>query len=114
MFWWWPSFPSYAHGWSAVLMFAALAGAALGNGLGHNRHGGRSTTHRRWYVFVGAAMLVVGLVYVVTWVTGHQWSYEIFEVEAGEIGLFVVFWVIQSLERWRWTVRPAAAGSARS
>lgn len=107
-FWWWPSLPEYAHGWSAVAFFAALGSAALANGLGHRIGTGTRSRHSRWYLTVGAAMLLVGIGYVGTALTDHQWSHEVLEVEAVEIVLFTIFWIIQSVERWNWTVAPPA------
>ncbi len=110
-FWWWPSFPKYAHGWSAAAMFAALGVAALVNGLGHNVAAKARSTFSPAYIVVGVVMLVVGIGYMATSLTHHQWSHEVLEVEGVEITLFVVFWIVQSVERWNWTVSPSGSPS---
>jgi hypothetical protein len=110
-FWWWPSFPKYAHGWSAAAMFAALGLAALVNGLSRPVASKARSTYGPSYLAVGVVMLVVGIGYMATSLTHHQWSYEVLEVEAVEITLFVVFWIIQSVERWNWTVSPSGSPS---
>ena len=56
-------------------------------------------------------MLVVGIGYMATSLTNHQWSHEVLEVEGVEITLFVVFWIVQSVERWNWTVSPSGSPS---
>jgi hypothetical protein len=108
LFWWWKALPDYAHGWSAAAMFAALGLAAVGNGANSKT----PRKHAYWYLGVGITMLVVGIVYKVTSIWSVQWSHEVLEVEALEILLFVVFWVIQSRERWNWTVARPGSGAA--
>jgi hypothetical protein len=106
LYWWWKSFPDYAHGWSAAAMFAALGAAAVGNGVNSKT----PRRHARWYLGVGIGMLIIGITYKVTSIWNVQWSHEVLEVETLEISLFVLFWIIQSRERWNWTVaRPSSA-----
>ncbi len=107
MFWWWPDLVNYAHGWSAVAMFAALGAAALVNGLGHKVSVTTRSRYSPWYIAVGTVMLLIGFGYAVTALTKTQWSHEVLQVEGIEITLFVIFWVIQSFERWNWTVSPS-------
>ncbi len=67
------------------------------------------STHATSYLIVGILMWGVGIGFVVTSIGHFQWSHEVLEVEAVEILLFVVFWAIQSRERWYWTVAPPAS-----
>ncbi len=106
---WWTSFATHAHGWSAAAMFAALGAAALVNGLGHHVSPRIGSTHATSYLIVGILMWGVGIGFLVTSIGHLQWSHEVLEVEAVEIFLFVVFWAIQSRERWYWTVAPPAS-----
>jgi hypothetical protein len=94
-----------AHGRAAVAMFGFLAAAALGNGLGHV-FGGPQSRYWLWYLVVGVLMPAAGLLMLI-----GSWPYRVFAVEAIEITLFVVFWLIQSLERWHW-MEPAAPQAA--
>jgi hypothetical protein len=94
------------HPWAACAMFAFLAIAALidcgfGLVLGHT---GR--VYAILYGIVGTAMLVFGVGFII--LHAHSRSsfggHLVLLIEAVEIFLFVVFWVIQTIERWDQTV----------
>ncbi len=103
--WWWYASGRIIklHGWSAVVMFAALAVASLASGisLGRIKNVGRKPKHWRWYervyVTVGVLMVVLGVV-IDRW--PGRWAHRTLVEELIEISLFVVMWVVQSVERW--------------
>jgi hypothetical protein len=109
---WWSSFVNHAHDLSAGAMFGALGVAALVNGVGHRDVPGSRSTYAPWYLVVGILMLTIGVAFVVTLLGHMQYSHELLEVEALEIALFVVFWGVQSRERWHWTVAPPASSES--
>jgi hypothetical protein len=94
------------HARAACAMFLLLAGAALTNcvlGLlkGH--------THKAFaliYGGVGAAMIGAGLWFIIVRANSHNSSksHLVLIIEAIEISLFVVFWGVQTIERWNETV----------
>jgi len=99
LYWWWDGFATGSHGIAAVVMFVFLALAAVGNGV----RGMRASTRSRygpWYLGVGIAMAVVAIATQIP----RDWDHRVLVLEALEVVLFVVFWLIQSRERWHRTV----------
>ena len=102
-----------AYGWvlqsherAAYTMFAFLALAAGANTWSGFKQKNTTRAYAWTYGAVGAAMVVVGLVFVVlqhidrSILGGHL----ILSIEAAEILLFVIFWSVQTVERWNGTV----------
>jgi hypothetical protein len=99
------------HALAALAMFGFLALAAIVNCvLGIKR---AKTTKDKWYArtygIVGGSMLFFGGLFVV-YRQIFAWSFlgehVVLYIEAVEIFLFVVFWVIQTVQRWNATVGP--------
>jgi hypothetical protein len=94
------------HARAAMAMFVFLAIAALSNGiLGMVKHYTKAG-YAVVYIVVGAAMLVSGAVFV-----GYQLidksafhGHIVLVIEIVELGLFVTFWAMQTVERWNETV----------
>jgi hypothetical protein len=94
------------HARAAMAMFVFLAIAALSNGiLGMVKHYTK-VGYSVVYIVVGAAMLVSGAVFV-----GYQLidksafhGHIVLVIEIVELGLFVTFWAVQTVERWNETV----------
>jgi hypothetical protein len=103
--WWWYSSGRIIklHGWSAVFMFAALAVASLASGvsLWRIKNVNRKPKHWKWhvgvYLSIGALMVVLGVV-IDRW--PGPWAHRTLVQELVEISLFVVMWLVQSIERW--------------
>lgn len=103
--WWWYASRRIIrlHGWSALVMFSALAVASLASGISLRRIKDPSRKPKRWrwhervYVTVGVLMIVVGVV-IDRW--PGRWDHRTLVQELVEISLFVVMWVVQSVERW--------------
>ncbi|MDE3087224.1 MAG: hypothetical protein KGJ77_10720, partial [Acidobacteriota bacterium] len=95
----------HGHACAACAMFVFLAAAAGTNSV----VGFRDRTGRvyAWtYGIVGMAMVVAGVLFVV--LQGHDQTalggHLVLTIEVVEIGLFVVFWALQTVERWTETV----------
>jgi hypothetical protein len=99
LFWWWDGFATGSHGIAAVVMFVFLAMAAVGNGVRGLRASPRSR-YGPWYLGVGIGMAAAAIVLQVP----RDWDHRVLVLEMVEIALFVVFWLIQSKERWGRTV----------
>ncbi len=102
----WDDFSTGAHTPAAVLMFLLLTGAVLGKARQHRKKSTRA--YFRWYVFIGASMLLGGIAIFLLrswWFRDHT----VFALEAWEVGLFATFWIIQTAENWDEEVVPTAA-----
>ena len=96
---WWAfvsldDFETRAHGAAAVLLFAFLVAAVFLNGA----HLIRTDGPRGFaiaYLTIGVAMIVAA---VVIWAS--EWDHEVLILEAIEIGLFGIFWIVQTAELW--------------
>ena len=95
-----------SHERAAYTMFAFLALAAGANTWSGFKQKNTTRAYAWTYGAVGAAMFVVGLVFVVlqhidrSVIGGHL----VLFIEAAEILLFVIFWSVQTVERWNGTV----------
>jgi hypothetical protein len=58
------------------------------------------------YVAVAALRIVGGLV---TWLTRVFGEHTVFALEAYEIGLFGVYWAVQTVEKWNEEVVPSTS-----
>lgn len=97
--WWllqyWDHFYTRAHGIAAVLMFVFLIGAVGGVAYHH-----RDEPAQAWfpaYATVAGLMAIGG---VLIWTTRVFGDHTVFALEAYEIALFAVYWVIQTIENW--------------
>jgi hypothetical protein len=94
------------HARAAGAMFLFLAVAALANSYFGFRFGQTARVYAWIYGAVGVAMILSGVVFIAarsqdrSSLGGHL----VLVVEAVEIGLFVVFWMVQTVERWHQTV----------
>lgn len=97
--WWandsWSGFGTRAHGIAAVLMFLALIAAVVSKALQHV--GDRSRRYVPIYSAIAVSMVVGGLAVSLLRVGG---DHTVFVLEAVEIALFAVFWIVQTIENW--------------
>ena len=94
------------HAIAAGAMFGLLALAALADGvLGIRDDQKKPRICGALYLVTGATMLVAGAIF---WFTDHQPNgHAVIWIEGIEIALFATFWLIQTIERWNFTVTPA-------
>ncbi len=100
LFVWWDDFDTRAHGIAAVLMFLFLAFAVGGNAWSR-RHDPAPRTYFWLYATIAAAMVVAP---AIMFPLGSQWEHMVLVLEATEITLFAVFWLVQTKEHWGETV----------
>jgi hypothetical protein len=96
----WDNFETYAHGFAAVLMFAFLALAVGGNAWGRRRDPGRRT-YFWWYASIAAAMVIAP---IIMFPLSSSWNHMVLVLEATQISLFAIFWLVQTREHWGETV----------
>ena len=108
-YYWWVE---DGHALAACAMFAFLALAAIANSVLGFFPGlmTRQMRTNKWYAgaygFVGLAMIVFGTLFVV-YRRHHRDSFGgrlVLIIEVIEISLFVIFWAVQTVERWNRTV----------
>lgn len=96
----WDDFNIRAHGIAAVLMFLFLALAVGGNAWERRNDAGRRTYF--WlYASIAAAMLIAP---AIMFPLGSSWAHMVLILEATEITLFAIFWLVQTREHWGETV----------
>ncbi|MGI9600637.1 MAG: hypothetical protein ACR2QE_02040, partial [Acidimicrobiales bacterium] len=99
-FHWWGDFNDRAHGLAAVGLFIFLAAAVALNAWEL-----RSVKEKRFflvvYLLIFVAMLLAALPMAFS-----SWDHNVLIVEAVEIGLFGLFWFIQTIELWHTTSAP--------
>lgn len=96
----WDDFNAQAHGIAAVLMFLFLALAVGGNAWERRNDAGRRTYF--WlYASIAAAMLIAP---AIMFPLGSSWAHMVLILEATEITLFAIFWLVQTREHWGETV----------
>ncbi|WP_454851087.1 hypothetical protein [Promicromonospora soli] len=110
----WPaSFLTVAHYAAAVLLFACLVGVAWINGSDRavtaqsfeKLRGMSAAAYRRWYRWIAVAMATVLVVGLGTMVLLDRFFPELFPqtlfvVETLMMLIFVLFWVLQTIEFW--------------
>lgn len=91
----WTSFNTRAHGFAAIAMFVFLAFAVITEALHH-----REDANRRLFVtyLTIAILMVVGA--LIIWLTRVFQDHTVFALEAYEITLFAVYWLVQTAEKW--------------
>jgi hypothetical protein len=96
----WDDFNTRAHGIAAVLMFFFLALAVGGNAWDRRDDEGPRTYF--WlYASIAAAMLIAP---AIMFPLGSNWDHMVLILEATEITLFAIFWLVQTKEHWGETV----------
>ncbi|MGI8802615.1 MAG: hypothetical protein ACR2KV_10650 [Solirubrobacteraceae bacterium] len=100
----WKSFYTEAHLLAAILLFAALIVAVISKAVEH-----RAKSPRRYfplYSAVAVLMLLGGGVIVLAEI-GHE--HGMLVLEAYELLLFAVFWIVQTVDNWNEEVAGSAA-----
>jgi hypothetical protein len=98
---WWRQFGIRAHTDVAVLMFVFLIGAAASKAFDHHRKG--ASRYVAIYSVVAVVMAAGGVAIFVLQIAG---DYTVLVVEAFEIVLFAVFWIVQTVDNWNEDVFP--------
>lgn len=94
-FLWWQDFPLWAHDLAAIAMFVCLAAAVWSNGAASAE--AHEATYPAVYRTVAVAMFAPALLLLPVFAGfGHR----VFVVEAIEIVLFAVFWIVQTRQFW--------------
>jgi hypothetical protein len=96
----WDDFDTRAHGIAAVLMFLFLA-LAVGGNAWVRRDDPAPRAYFWLYTAIAAAMLIAP---AVMFPLGSDWNHMVLVLEATEITLFAIFWLVQTKEHWRETV----------
>lgn len=113
--WWlvenWDEFTTRAHGFAALLMFLFLIGAIVVKVVEH-----RDERDEPWFWIYAAvaALMILGGVLITT--TRVFEDHTVFALEAYEIALFAVYWIVQTAENWNEeviTMEPIKADSGR-
>lgn len=103
LFWLWDDFTIHAHNIAAVGMFVFLALASWWSSRGETK-GYRKTYRAIALAMVGALVLVLALAAML----GDRWDNSILVLEAAELTLFAVYWIVQTRDRWHEKVRSTA------
>jgi len=96
LFAFWNDFDTRAHGFAAVAMFLFLATA-----VGLNAWDSRRDPAPRAYfwLYASIAFLMIAAA-AVMFPLGSSWQHMVLVLEATEIILFAVFWLVQTAEHW--------------
>jgi hypothetical protein len=100
MFAFWDGFDMRAHGLAAVAMFLFLAIAV---GLNARQQRNDPTSRAYFWLYASIAFSMVAAA-VVMFPMGSGWNHMVLVLEATEITLFAVFWLVQTKEHWNETV----------
>jgi F0F1-type ATP synthase membrane subunit a len=107
------TFACQAHLRAAFTLFGFIVLVVLVNAIGrsrdlaHRHHGTAPWLNAYTVIF---ALMVLGLVATVV-LRSRGWGYWVLFAEAVELGLFLVFWVTQSIELWNRGLRTPQRGS---
>ncbi|HYN31463.1 MAG TPA: hypothetical protein VES40_02460 [Ilumatobacteraceae bacterium] len=96
----WDDFDTRAHGFAAVAMFLFLA-IAVGINAWQHRRDAAPRIYFWLYASIAFLMIAAG---VVMFPLGSSWDHMVLVLEATEITLFAVFWLVQTKEHWHETV----------
>jgi hypothetical protein len=102
----WDDFNTRAHGFAALLMFLFLIGAVSSKAVEYRDD--RRSFYFWAYAVIALAMIVSGLV---LWIFRIGDEHVVFVLEATEIALFAVFWLVQTAENWDESVAGAKRAS---
>ena len=86
-------FVSNAHGAAAIVLFLFLIAAILAHVA--QRWGDENNPFLPWYLAI-AALMVLGVVVGVI----ADWRHKILHIEMWELGLFAVYWALQTWDYW--------------
>jgi hypothetical protein len=100
LFVWWDGFNTRAHGIAAVLMFLFLA-LAVGGNAWDRRHDAGPRTYFWLYASIAGAMVLAA---AIMFPLGSSWQHMVLVLEATQITLFAIFWLVQTREHWGETV----------
>jgi FtsH-binding integral membrane protein len=101
------SFFTGAHFTAAIGMFVCIAITAIADGLLAMREQGKKT-RGRFYIAIGAGMLVIGGGIIGYNELIHPWKHAVLQAELVLILLFAVFWAMQTADLWNHTSRKEA------
>jgi hypothetical protein len=91
----WPaSFNTHAHSYAAILMFILVGIVMVSTGERDK------TPVYRWLYFAGPSVMLGGGVAIL--ITGKlvRWQHEVLVLELVEATVFVLFWLLQTIELW--------------
>jgi hypothetical protein len=92
----WDGFDTRAHGIAAVTMFLFLAIAVAINAW---QHRGDPAPRSYFWLYAAIAFMMVAAG-AVMFPLGSRWDHMVLVLEATEITLFAVFWLVQTKEHW--------------
>ena len=95
----WDDFDTRAHGYAAVAMFLLLA-VAVALSAWRRRHDDGPRAYFWLYATIAAAMVVAA---AVMFPLGSRWAHMVLVLEATQIGLFALYWLVQTREHWHET-----------
>ena len=101
------AFVDNAHDVAAVLLFLCIVGAAVDNAVDTQRR-----SLRVLYIALAAAMFAA-LVGIGTIGRATGWRYWTILLEVVVLALFVVFWLVQTVDLWDRGIRPRSQGRRR-
>jgi hypothetical protein len=113
-------FLEYGHGVSALLMFACIVGVVALNGISLGRkeiEEGKSSgwpAYANRYTVIAVAMVLSFLATYGWHRISGGWGHWVFTVEALLLGLFLVFWTLQTEELWDEVVREGDPEAAKA
>lgn len=91
-------FVGHAHYTAAVLMFLCIFVVTLNNAFDY-KWKGRGESLKNRYIGIAAAMVGSAVAVAAAAITG--WRYATIAIETAFIGLFAVFWAVQTSELWK-------------
>jgi len=107
--WWliqsWEDFNTRAHGWAAVLMFGFLILAIIANVREQRQK--RNVSWSLGYLVVAGLMILGAIIIPWSRIFG---DHTVFALEAWEIALFAVYWLVQTKESWQEEVTESVGG----
>lgn len=105
-------FDANAHNLAAFSMFGFIFLNVCLNAVQRNLVRGNPLLRVNRYTLVALVMLADAVVHVVLW--WNEWRYWVLTAEFSLIGLFALFWALQTGERWADGVSPVPAPERRS
>jgi hypothetical membrane protein len=98
-----PGFVTAAHPTSAIGFFVFVGLTTIYNAI-------KTDTHKKFYYTIAGLMAAAPVLLV----RGLDSDHQVFNLEATEIALFAVFWIVQTRELWNMGLRTLPAAAARS